>query len=112
MRDAVRVRMTQEQFLAFRDLLSAAYNAKLLKTARYNSLGEFLKTATADFVDDPGDLIQRARDEYHHPDDANIDIDDDAPLSRTPECGVWVGAWVWVHVEDDEDDVEAESDTQ
>jgi hypothetical protein len=39
--------------------------------------------------------IERARKEYAHGSDDNLEIDDDASVS-TGDYGYWVQAWVWL----------------
>ena len=41
------------------------------------------------------DEINRARQEYAHGSDDNIEIDEEAATSRGDD-GVWVAAWVWL----------------
>ena len=41
------------------------------------------------------DEIEAARKAYAHGSDDNVEVDDDALVSRG-EDGVWVQAWVWV----------------
>lgn len=43
------------------------------------------------------ELIQTARDMYQNDD---VEIDDNAKLSRNDEDGSWVAAWVWVRYEE------------
>ncbi len=45
--------------------------------------------------------IERARDDHEVV--GEIEIDDDALVSRTPGGGTWVQAWVWIQNEDGED---------
>lgn len=46
----------------------------------------------------------KARELYCLGSDDNIEIDDNAGVSRT-EIGVWVQAWVWVPFEEEEEKV-------
>lgn len=41
------------------------------------------------------DEINRARQQYAHGSDDNIEIDEEAATSRGDD-GVWVAAWVWL----------------
>ncbi len=95
MRDAVRLRMSKEQYQEFRDILSCLYNVNMLTQGQYPLVSEFMKNANEAFFDEPGDLIERARADYSEGSDDDIEVDDDAPLSRTDD-GVWVGGWLWV----------------
>lgn len=54
------------------------------------------------------DEVVTARKLYaNHPDD-NIEVDDDALVSRAPDgSGYWVEAWVWVEVPEAEEDTTA-----
>jgi hypothetical protein len=105
--------MTKEQFLQLEAML-----VRLGVTS--TEVQEFMARARESLTDDPGNLIERAAVIYADgdgPSDLNIedfespdiDIDLDAPISRTDE-GTWVGGWLWVpnqyRPEEDEEGVE------
>ena len=81
--------------------------------ARANKIADTMnaqaKVATAAAeLQDPGDgpddawYIASARDEYQT--DGEIEIDDNAVVSRGSDPGAYVAAWVWVYSDTDDDD--------
>jgi hypothetical protein len=121
MRDVVFVRMSKGQLLQLDAMLTR------LGGVSVPELQEFVREAREGFNDDPGNLIERALviyadgdgpsdldiEDFESPD---IDVDPDAPISRTDE-GVWVGGWLWVpnqcqseEGEEDEEDEEGAED--
>lgn len=51
------------------------------------------------------EIIQKASDIYAIPSNDDIEIDDDAKLSRA-DNGTWVTAWVWVPFDKIEEEAE------
>lgn len=107
MREAVRVRVTKEQHQQLRNLLSLTYNLDIVAT-QYPLVRELEKKISDDLLDDDGvnELIEEARELHCKGSDDDIEVDDDAALSRA-DNGTWVGGWLWVP-RPEEDDVEAE----
>lgn len=107
-RDAVRVRVTKEQHQQLRNLLSLTYNLDLV-AKQYPLVRELEKQISDDLLDadEVDELIEKARELHCKGSDEDIEIDDDAALSRADD-GTWVGGWLWVPRPEDEDDGEAE----
>lgn len=107
MREAVRVRVTKEQHQQLRNLLSLTYNLDLV-AKQYPLVRELEDKIGEDLLDDDGvdELIEEARELHCKGSDNDIEVDDDAALSRT-DNGIWVGGWLWVPRPEEEDDGEA-----
>jgi hypothetical protein len=99
MRKACRVRVNIDEYNSLTRLLGLAYNQKALK--QFPAAVALLERMREDLADEPADVIERA-DQLYREDD--LEIDDDAPLSRC-DYGCWVGAWVWVPARETDIDV-------
>lgn len=95
LRDMVRVRMTKEQFLSLGVAL-----AMLPPGEARDELATLHEQATRDFQDIPEEgLLEQARSGTYNGEKDDLEVDEDAPLSRLNEpdfAGVWVGAWVFI----------------
>lgn len=82
-----------------------------ISSAQVNALGEFLafmppgdakaalaklhQSARDALMEDVGDLITQAWEQYAKDSQGKIEVDYDAPISRATH-GDWVGTWAWI----------------
>jgi hypothetical protein len=98
--------VTKEQHQQLRNLLSLTYNSDIV-AKQYPLVRQLEEQMRVDLLDDDGveELLKAASDLYCLGSGDDIEVDEDAPLSRT-DNGTWVGGWLWVPHPDEDDDAE------